>query len=126
MAVIWITHDLGVIAQLAKRVNVMYAGMIVESAPIKPIFNAPAHPYTMGLLRSLPSTDLTSEDDLNYIEGAPPDMINLPPGCPFWPRCTYRTERCTQARPTLESITEDHAAACWYHERARQAREAQQ
>ncbi len=121
MAVIWITHDLGVIARLAKRVNVMYAGTIVESAPIKPIFNAPTHPYTMGLLSSLPSTDLTSEEDLNYIEGAPPDMINLPPGCPFWPRCTYRTERCTQERPVLEPVAEDHVVACWHHEDAHQA-----
>jgi oligopeptide transport system ATP-binding protein len=121
MAVIWITHDLGVIARLAKRVNVMYAGTIVESAPIKPIFNAPTHPYTMGLLSSLPSTDLTSEEDLNYIEGAPPDMINLPPGCPFWPRCTYRTERCTQERPVLEPVAEDHVVACWHYEKAHQA-----
>jgi len=79
MAVIWITHDLGVIARLAKRVNVMYAGTLVETAPIKTLFSNPAHPYTLGLLGSLPSLDTTAEQDLAYIEGAPPDMINLPP-----------------------------------------------
>ena len=101
MAVIWITHDLGVIARLAKRINVMYAGYIVEMGPIKRIFDHPAHPYTIGLLGSLPSLDLTSDQDLSYIEGAPPDMIRLPAGCPFYPRCGYRTERCARERPEL-------------------------
>jgi len=114
MAVIWITHDLGVIARLAKRVNVMYAGHIVEMGPIKRIFKYPAHPYTLGLLGSLPGLDVTSEQDLNYIEGAPPDMIKLPPGCPFWPRCAYRTEECTQERPGLTDVEPDHRAACWH------------
>lgn len=119
MAVIWITHDLGVIARLAKRVNVMYAGMIVESAPIKPIFKAPAHPYTLGLLGSLPGMDLSSDQELTYIEGAPPDMINLPPGCPFWPRCGYRTEQCTKDRPELTYIADGHSAACWHIDKVR-------
>ena len=120
MAVVWITHDLGVIARLAKRVNVMYAGVIVESAPIKPLFKTPAHPYTLGLLGSLPGIDLSADQDLNYIEGAPPDMINLPPGCPFWPRCGYRTEHCTQAKPELTAVAADHAAACWHLDRVRE------
>ncbi len=126
MAVIWITHDLGVIARLAKRVNVMYAGTIVESAPIRPIFKTPAHPYTLGLLGSLPGVDLTADQDLSYIEGAPPDMIRLPPGCPFWPRCSYRTEQCTQARPDLTPVAEGHIAACWHLDKVRHLREAVQ
>ena len=124
MAVIWITHDLGVIARLAKRVNVMYAGTIVESAPIKPIFKTPAHPYTLGLLGSLPGINLTSDKRLNYIEGAPPDMINLPSGCPFWPRCSYRTEQCTLERPNLTPVAQDHSAACWHLEKVRLLQEA--
>jgi oligopeptide transport system ATP-binding protein len=113
MAVTWITHDLGVIARLAKRINVMYAGYIVEMGPSDRVFKQTAHPYTIGLLGSLPSIDLTSEQDLNYIEGAPPDMIRLPSGCPFAPRCAYSTERCTLERPELVAVGTDHHAACW-------------
>ncbi len=83
MAVIWITHDLGVIARLAKRVNVMYAGEIIESGPIKRIFANPQHPYTMGLLGSVPKMDISGDQRLQFIEGAPPDLIRLPKGCPF-------------------------------------------
>jgi oligopeptide transport system ATP-binding protein len=119
MAIIWITHDLGVIARLAKHVNVMYAGTIVESAPIKPIFKTPAHPYTLGLLGSLPSMDLAADQDLTYIEGAPPDMINLPQGCPFWPRCGFRTEICTKDKPELSIVGQNHSAACWHLDRVR-------
>jgi len=122
MAVIWITHDLGVIARLVQRVNVMYAGMIVEHAPVKELFRSPAHPYTLGLLRSLPSLNLASDSELSYIEGAPPDMISLPSGCPFWPRCVYRTEKCTQEGPPAVELSEDHEAACWHLERVRQQR----
>jgi oligopeptide transport system ATP-binding protein len=119
MTVIWITHDLGVIARLAKRINVMYAGYIVEMGPIKRIFERPAHPYTIGLLGSLPSLDLTSDQDLSYIEGSPPDMIQLPAGCPFHPRCAYRTERCLRERPELVEVEPDHRAACWNLEAVR-------
>ncbi|MBN1248654.1 MAG: ABC transporter ATP-binding protein [Anaerolineae bacterium] len=125
MAIIWITHDLGVIARLARRVNVMYAGTIVETAPIKPLFRDPAHPYTLGLLRSLPSLETTSEDDLEYIEGAPPDMINLPPGCPFWPRCAYRTQVCTEKRPKLFDVADGHQSACWHIDRVLKTRSPQ-
>jgi oligopeptide transport system ATP-binding protein len=114
MAIIWITHDLGVIARLARRVNVMYAGTIVETAPIKPLFGDPAHPYTLGLLRSLPSLETTGDQDLDYIAGSPPDMINLPPGCPFWPRCSFRTQVCTEERPELLDVTDGHRSACWH------------
>jgi oligopeptide transport system ATP-binding protein len=117
MAVIWITHDLGVIARLARRINVMYAGYIVEMGPIKRIFDRTAHPYTIGLLGSLPSLDLTSDQDLSYIEGSPPDMIRLPEGCPFYPRCSYRTGRCARERPELVDVEPDHRAACWNLER---------
>jgi len=123
MAVIWITHDLGVIARLAKWVNVMYAGYIVETGPIKRIFKDPAHPYTIGLLRSLPS--VTSDQDLHYIEGAPPDMICLPSGCPFRPRCAYCTERCASERPVLVQVEGAHQAACWNLDRVREGRTMQ-
>ncbi len=113
MAVIWITHDLGVVARLARRINVMYAGNIVEKGPILPVFKRPAHPYTIGLLGSLPGNQAESSQELVYIEGAPPDMIQLPPGCPFEPRCIYRSDRCTAERPVLEEVGEGRQAACW-------------
>jgi oligopeptide transport system ATP-binding protein len=119
MAIIWITHDLGVIARLAERVNVMYGGTIVETAPIKPIFKNPAHPYTLGLLGSLPSLEAGADQDLAFIKGAPPDMINLPPGCPFWPRCSYRTKVCTEKRPDLLDVGDHHRSACWHIDRVR-------
>lgn len=113
MAVIWITHDLGVIARLAKRVNVMYAGYIVEMGPIISIFKRPAHPYTIGLLGSLPGKQGATDQDLIYIEGAPPDMIRLPKGCPFELRCPYRSDACSAEHPPLASVGKDHQAACW-------------
>ena len=113
MAVIWITHDLGVVARIAKRINVMYAGYIVETGPSKRIFRRPSHPYTVGLLGSVPRLDLGTNRELYYIEGAPPDMIRLPLGCPFHPRCRYRTERCLTERPVLGEVEPQHQAACW-------------
>jgi len=125
MAVIWITHDLGLIARLAKWINVMYAGYIVERGPTKRIFKNPAHPYTIGLLGSLPGLDLTADQDLNYIEGAPPDMIRLPAGCPFCPRCSYRAEPCTVERPELIDVEYGHLAACWNLDRVQHQHSAQ-
>jgi oligopeptide transport system ATP-binding protein len=125
MAVIWITHDLGVIARLAKWINVMYAGHIVERGPISRIFKNPSHPYTVGLLGSLPGLDVNSDQDLNYIEGSPPDMIRLPPGCPFVPRCAYRTEQCSLARPELVDVELDHSVACWNFDQVRRQEGAQ-
>jgi len=119
MAVIWITHDLGVIARLARRVNVMYAGSIVEMAPIREIFRAPCHPYTLGLLNSVPRPNLPRDAELAYIDGAPPDMVRLPTGCPFHPRCAYRRERCLSERPPLLPVDAEHGAACWYWEEVR-------
>ncbi len=113
MAVIWITHDLGVIARLAQRVNVMYAGFIIESGPVERIFNRPYHPYTIGLLGSIPKADDEGEQMLSYIDGAPPDMIRLPTGCSFHPRCRFATERCMQERPELAVVEDVHQVACW-------------
>ena len=112
MAVIWITHDLGVIARIAKRLNVMYAGKIIEYGPIKSVFAKPQHPYTMGLLGSLPRMDASSDQELQFIEGAPPDMVRLPKGCAFAPRCKFRSERCLVEEPQLVAVGDDHMAAC--------------
>jgi len=114
MAVIWITHDLGVIARLAKKINVMYAGRIVEQGPIKHIFKYPSHPYTVGLLASLPGSEMAREHELRFIQGSPPDMIRLPAGCSFAPRCSFRTERCDQEQPALTEVGDGHLAACWH------------
>jgi oligopeptide transport system ATP-binding protein len=112
MAIIWITHDLGVVAGLADRVIVMYAGYIVEEAPVKDLYANPRHPYTMGLLGSLPRLDEERPEELASIEGLPPDLINLPSGCPFYARCNYRIDRCTQDVPPLTSVGVNHTAAC--------------
>jgi oligopeptide transport system ATP-binding protein len=113
MAVIWITHDLGVVAGLADRMMVMYAGHAVEEASVKDVYGDPRHPYTIGLLGSLPRLDEIREDRLTSIEGLPPDLIALPPGCPFEPRCEYAIERCKEVRPELEPVGPRHRIACW-------------
>ncbi len=119
MTMIWITHDLGMVARLANRVIVMYAGHIVEMGPTEQIFAHPSHPYTIGLLSSVPGIELGADQELNYIEGAPPDMIQLPPGCPFSPRCPYLSERCVSERPELVEFAPSVAAACWNLDRVR-------
>jgi oligopeptide transport system ATP-binding protein len=113
MAIIWITHDLGVVAGLADRMMVMYAGHAVEEAPVKEVYGDPRHPYTLGLLGSLPRLDEIREDKLKSIEGLPPDLIDLPPGCPFEPRCVYALEKCREERPELEPVGPRHRIACW-------------
>lgn len=113
MAVIWITHDLGVVAGLVDRLAVMYAGHIVEIAPVKTMYRSPCHPYTKGLLGSLPRLDEETHQELNSIDGMPPDLIDYPSGCPFAARCPYIIERCNSENPTLKSIGENHAIACW-------------
>ena len=113
MAVIWITHDLGVVARLVEWVNVMYAGYIVEMGPVKDIYGRLRHPYTIALMGSLPRLDQTGHQRLQAIEGLPPDLISLPPGCPFAPRCDYVLDRCLTENPPLESVGGDHVAACW-------------
>ena len=113
MAIIWITHDLGVVAGLADRVAVMYAGFIVEEAPVKELYANPRHPYTLGLLGSLPRLDEQRGRRLVSIEGLPPDLIDLPRGCPFYARCNYRVERCQAENPELEPAGPNHTVACW-------------
>ena len=124
MAVIWITHDLGVVARIAKRINVMYAGYIAETAPIKRLFVDPQHPYTIGLLGSVPRMDTCGDQELQYIDGFPPDMIRLPQGCPFAPRCAYRSEQCAAERPELTQLEQGHQAACWNIEAVRSRKSA--
>jgi len=114
MAVMWITHDLGVVARLAQTVNVMYAGYIIERGQVKDIYKRARHPYTLGLLGSLPRLDEAPGTKLISIRGAPPDLINLPPGCPFVPRCDYKVDLCHEAMPPLEATDSDkHIVACW-------------
>ncbi len=113
MAVIMITHDLGVVAGVCDKINVMYAGFIVESATATDLFKDPRHPYTLGLLRSIPKINETRKEKLIPIEGLPPDLIDLPPGCPFAPRCPYKVDKCLEANPGLELATRGHRVACW-------------
>jgi len=113
MAIIWITHDLGVVAGLAERVIVMYAGYIVEEAEVHELYEEPHHPYTLGLLRSVPRLDMGKSKRLIPIDGLPPDLIDLPPGCPFAPRCQYRTEKCTQEAPPIDATSPTRRVACW-------------
>lgn len=112
-SLILITHNLGIIARHAQRVYIMYAGKIVETGPAIDIFTKPAHPYTEGLLSSVPRLDSSVETKLTAIKGEPPDMAHLPTGCSFKQRCIYATERCSQESPPLEHISDKHYAACW-------------
>ena len=112
MATIWITHDLGVVAGLAERLIVMYSGYIVERASVKEVYGDPRHPYTIGLLGSLPRLDEIRER-LFSMRGLPPDLIDLQPGCPFAPRCDYVVDRCWEETPPLEPVTVGHEIACW-------------
>ncbi|MGC9359416.1 MAG: ABC transporter ATP-binding protein, partial [Anaerolineae bacterium] len=113
MSIIWITHDLGVVAGLVDRVAVMYAGYLVEQARVRDLYQNPRHPYTLGLLRSLPRLDVARRKRLIPIQGIPPDLTALPRGCPFYARCPYRTERCRTVRPMLREVSEGHRVACW-------------
>ncbi len=113
MAVIWITHDLSVVAELADRVVVMYAGFIVEETNVDTLFENPRHPYTLALLKSLPRVDCDTIEKLPAIPGFPPDCLHLPPGCPFSPRCSYAIERCRQEIPPIAHLDADHSVACW-------------
>ena len=123
MAIIWITHDLGVVAGLAERVNVMYAGYIVEESKVKDIYQSPEHPYTLGLLKSLPRLDMEEKKRLVSIEGVPPVLFKIPKFCPFVSRCTYRVEKCLQENPPLLPVGKDHKAACWVNTRTGEVRQ---
>jgi oligopeptide transport system ATP-binding protein len=114
MSMIWITHDLGVVAGLAQRVIVMYAGFIVEEARVADLYSDPRHPYTLGLLGSLPRIDRARPDQrLVPIAGSPPDLLHLPPGCPFLPRCRYAAALCSRENPSLRTVGRGHHIACW-------------
>jgi len=113
MAVIWITHDLGVVARMAHRVAVMYAGLIVEEASSKELFGNPSHPYTLGLIGSLPRLDTGSRERLVSIEGRPPALLREPKSCPFAPRCKFVIDRCRQENPVLTPVEVNHWSACW-------------
>jgi oligopeptide transport system ATP-binding protein len=113
MAVIWITHDLGVVARMAHRVAVMYAGLIVEEAPSKELFGNPSHPYTLGLMSSLPRLDTGSRERLVSIEGRPPALLRAPQSCPFAPRCKFVIDRCRKENPPLVPVEVNHWSACW-------------
>jgi oligopeptide/dipeptide ABC transporter ATP-binding protein len=113
MAIIWITHDLGIVAGLADRVAVMYAGYIIEEAQVKELYGNPQHPYTLGLLASLPRVDGKHGDRLASIDGLPPTLMEKPRFCPFAPRCKYAVDRCWKENPTLAPVSTDHRVACW-------------
>jgi len=112
-SLIVITHNLGVVARYADRVNVMYAGKIIERGTAMDIYKRPKHPYTLGLLQSVPRLDESKREKLNPIEGMPPDLVSLPAGCSFRPRCTYGVDKCGLEQPTLSAVGDGHLAACW-------------
>jgi oligopeptide transport system ATP-binding protein len=113
MAVIWITHDLALVAGIVDRVAVMYAGSIVENGTVDQIFSAARHPYTKGLLQSMPNFDAVVRRRLNSIKGSPPDLRQLVDGCPFAPRCSLVVDQCRAERPALESAGARSRVACW-------------
>jgi len=112
MAIIFITHDFGIVARMCDRVAVMYAGRVVELADVRGLFNHPSHPYTEALMRSVPNVDEEIEF-LYSIEGQPPALDNLPEGCTFAPRCPYAFDRCLEEFPTAVPVSEGHMATCW-------------
>jgi len=118
-AIILITHDLGVVAEMCDRVNVMYAGRIVEQAPVVELYKAPKHPYTVALIGSTPMLG-HADKPLTTIPGSVPNLVDLPTGCKFWPRCTARIEHnleiCNQEEPPLRAIAANHTVRCWLYE----------
>jgi peptide/nickel transport system ATP-binding protein len=113
MAMIYISHDIAVIAEVSERVGVMYAGKLVEMASTEGIFHRPIHPYTMALMSSFPSI-VGEKTDLVTLPGEPPDLLNPPPACRFHPRCPFATEICRQEEPEFEEHIDGHFAACWH------------
>ena len=113
VALIVITHNLGVVARYADRVNIMYAGRIIERGTAREIYSNPRHPYTVGLLRSVPRLDLPRRAKLDPIEGQPPDLVNLPAGCAFRARCRWAVDKCATDTPVLEETSPNHWSACW-------------
>jgi len=123
-ATILITHNLGVVAGMCERVMVMYAGRIVESGPTTDVFAHPTHPYTWSLLRSIPRLDADVHEPLKPIEGLPPDLMSLPSGCAFHPRCPFKVERCSRETPVLNRVGDTQLAACWVTQSGVQLRDA--
>ena len=113
VALVIITHNLGVVARYSDQVNVMYAGKIIERGSAREIYYNPRHPYTIGLLNSVPRLDLPRKEKLDPIEGQPPDMITISPGCAFRERCRHAIERCAHEEPALMPVGDGHASACW-------------
>lgn len=113
MGIIFITHNLGVVAEICDKVSVMYAGKIVEQGPVNDIFYSPSHPYTEGLLRSMPRVDAENYERLIPIEGTPVDMLNPPEGCPFAPRCEHCRKICLKKMPPYVEVSPEHRSACW-------------
>ena len=112
-AVILITHNLGIVARYTDRVNVMYAGRLVETAKTDALYEEPKHPYTMGLIASVPRLDLPRKHELSVIGGLPPNLARLPIGCAFHPRCKYAISRCREEKPELEEVEDSHYSACF-------------
>jgi len=123
-ATILITHNLGVVAGMCERVMVMYAGRVVESGPTVDVFAHPKHPYTWSLLRSIPRLDAERHEALRPIEGLPPDLIDLPSGCAFHPRCTFAIDRCKRDTPALNRVGDTQLAACWVTQAGTELRDA--
>jgi peptide/nickel transport system ATP-binding protein len=120
-SIIFISHDLALAAEMADRVATMYAGAIVEQGTVDDIFYGPLHPYTLGLLRSVPRLSV-GQEELRSIPGSPPDLINPPSGCKFHPRCPFATDRCKTEEPQLEEFEPGHFAACWHTDDVKRAR----
>jgi len=116
VAIIIITHNLGIVARYADRVNMMYAGRLIERGTCKEIYHHPRHPYTIGLLRSVPRLDQPRKAKLDPIEGQPPEMVDLPPTCSFLARCKFAVDRCADEAPPLRKVRDDHFSACWVAE----------
>ena len=117
MSILLITHDLGVVAEVAERVMVMYAGEIVESGLVDDIFRSPLHPYTLGLMESIPKLETTQQKlpKLKEISGTVPSLLQVPTGCPFHPRCSAAETRCKTDKPKLKKISQTHSVSCWLH-----------
>lgn len=114
-AIILITHDLGVVAEMCDRVVIMYAGQVVETGPAKELFAKPQHPYTRGLLKSVPRLDTDRKEPLHPIVGSPPDLFDPPKGCSFYPRCHYAMRLCKDYDPKLQEVEKTQFSACWLH-----------
>lgn len=124
MAVLFITHDLGVVSEICTGVKVMYLGQIVEEAPTEKLFSRPLHPYTQGLIKSIPRMDSNREEKLHVIHGVVPPLSNIPQGCGFSTRCPFADEKCRLEQPPLASFEDGHKVKCWHYKEILQEREA--